>query len=195
MKILIAGRVGSQAAALSAQLKAQADGFAVTLVGNGEELLDAVRRCAPDVVIVDMARPDRDGLDSVRTLSAQQALPVVMFVDDDDPDFMEEAISAGVSSYHVHGVALPDIKPVLRTAMAFFKRTLEMSTRLAEAEEQIAARKTIETAKRLLMTENGLSEPAAHRYLRSRAMDKQKKLHEIAEILLLERRRAGKHHD
>ena len=187
MKILIAGRVGSQAAALSAQLKAQADGFAVTLVGDGEELLDAVRRCAPDVVIVDMARPDRDGLDSVRTLSAQQALPVVMFVDDDDPDFMEEAISAGVSSYHVHGVALPDIKPVLRTAMAFFKRTLEMSTRLAEAEEQIAARKTIESAKRLLMTENGLSEPAAHRYLRSRAMDKQKKLHEIAEILLLER--------
>jgi response regulator NasT len=194
MKILIAGRVGSQAAALSAQLRAQDDDFAVTLVDDGEDLLDAVRRSAPDMVIVDMARPDRDGLDSVRTLSARQMLPVVMFVDDDDPAFMEEAISAGVSSYHVHGVALPDIKPVLRTAMAFFKRTLEMSTRLAEAEEQIAARQKIDAAKRLLMANTGMNEPAAHRYLRRKAMDNQKKLHEMAEIFLQERRGKGTHH-
>ena len=194
MKILIAGGVGSQAAALSAQLRAQDDDFIVTLVDDGEDLLDAVRRCAPDMVIVDMARPDRDGLDSVRTLNSQQMLPIVMFVDDDDPAFMEEAISAGVSSYHVHGAALPDIKPVLRTAMAFFKRTLEMSTRLAQAEEQIAARQKIDAAKRVLMAENGMSEPAAHRYLRRQAMDHQKKLHEMAEILLQERRGEEKHH-
>lgn len=195
MKILIADHDGSRAVALAAQLQAQDDAFAVMLVRQGENLLDAVARCAPDVVIVDMARPDRDGLNSVRALNARQMLPVVLFVDDDDPAFMEEAISAGVSSYHVHGVGLPDIKPMLRTAMAFFRRTQEMSTRLAEAEEQIAARQTVEAAKRLLMTNDGMSEPAAHRFLRRRAMDKQKKLVEVAETLLRERASTGKQND
>lgn len=181
--------------ALAAQLQAQDDAFAITLVRQGENLLESVQSCAPDVVIVDMARPDRDGLDSVRLLNTRQMFPVVLFVDDDDPAFMEEAIAAGVSSYHVHGVALPDIKPMLRMAMAFSRRTQEMSARLAEAEDQLAARQTIEAAKRLLMVKDGMSEPAAHRFLRSRAMDKQKKLVEVAEILLRERANARKQND
>ena len=190
MKILVADRDGNRAAALSAQLRAQDDAFAVILVEDSENLLDAVRRTSPDMVLVDMARPDRDGLDSVRSLSAAQAMPVVMFVDDDDPEFMEAAIAAGVSSYHVYDVALPAIKPVLRTAMAFFKRARQMSTRLAEAEEQIAARQTIEAAKRLLMTQDKMSEPAAHRFLQRRAMDQQKKMADIAAALLASRGKA-----
>ena len=191
MKILVADRDGNRAAALSAQLQAQDDAFAVILVQGDENLLDAVRRASPDMVIVDMARPDRDGLDSVRILSAAQAMPVVMFVDDDDPEFMEAAIAAGVSSYHVYDVALPAIKPVLRTAMAFFKRSQAMSTRLAEAEEQITARRMVEAAKRLLMTEDKMSEPAAHRFLQRRAMDQQKKIVEIAAALLQARGKTG----
>jgi len=191
MKILVADRDGNRAAALSAQLQAQDDAFAIILVQGDENLLDAVRRAAPDMVIVDMARPDRDGLDSVRILSAAQAMPVVMFVDDDDPEFMEAAIAAGVSSYHVYDVALPAIKPVLRTAMAFFKRSQAMSTRLAEAEEQITARRMVEAAKRLLMTEDKMSEPAAHRFLQRRAMDQQKKIVEIAAALLQARGKMG----
>ena len=190
MKILVADRDGNRAASLSAQLRAQDDAFAVILVEDSENLLDAVRRTSPDMVLVDMARPDRDGLDSVRVLSANHALPVVMFVDDDDPEFMEAAIAAGVSSYHVYDVALPAIKPVLRTAMAFFKRARQMSTRLAEAEEQIAARQTIEAAKRLLMTQDKMSEPAAHRFLQRRAMDQQKKMADIAAALLASRGKA-----
>jgi len=191
MKILVADRDGNRAVALSAQLRAQDDAFAVILVGDGEDLLDAVRRTSPDMVLVDMARPDRDGLDSVRSLSAANMLPVVMFVDDDDPEFMEAAIAAGVTSYHLYDLALPAIKPVLRTAMAFFKRSRQMSTRLAEAEEQIAARQTIEAAKRLLMTQDKMSEPAAHRFLQRRAMDQQKKMAEIAAALLSSRGKTG----
>src|SRR5208283_4577928 len=77
MKILVADCDGSHARELSAQLRAQDDTFSVTLTGPGENLLDAVGRVCPDVVIVDMARPDRDGLDSVRALNARQMVPVL----------------------------------------------------------------------------------------------------------------------
>jgi len=180
LKILIANRDGSQSRAFAAQLQAQQDDFDVIPVGTGEDLLAAVLRVKPDFVIVDMARPDRDGLDSLRALSTRQMLPVVMFVDDDDPAFMEEAISAGVSSYHIYDVALPSIKPILRVAMAYFKRSRELNSRLVEAEQQLTARQTIDAAKRLLMTKDNLSEPSAHRFLQRRAMDQQKKLVEVA---------------
>jgi response regulator NasT len=192
MKILVADRDGGRAVALAAQLRHQDDDFVIITVQEDESLIDSVTRARPDVVIVDMARPDRDGLDSIRTLNARQKLPVVMFVDDDDPAFMEEAIAAGVISYHVNDVALPAIKPVLRTALAFFKHSQQINSRLAQAEQQIATRQMVETAKRILMTQDRMSEPAAHRFLQRRAMDKQKRLHEIAEIFLRERGVIGK---
>jgi response regulator NasT len=184
VKILVADRNGNRAAALAAQLQAQDDSFSISLAQEDEILLGAVRRTEPDIVIVDMDRADRDGLESVRALNVKPVLPVIMFVDDDDPAFMEEAIAAGVSSYHVTSVDLPAIKPILRTATALFKRTQLLERRLAEAEEIIATRQTIDAAKRLLMTREGMSEPAAHRFLQRRAMDKQKKLAEIGAQLM-----------
>jgi response regulator NasT len=184
VKILVADRDGTRAAALAAQLQAQDGAFTLTLAQDDESLLAAVRRLGPDIVIVDMARPDRDGLESVRALNARPSLPVIMFVDEDDPEFMEQAIAAGVTSYHVTDVALPAIKPILRTATAFFRRAQEISLRLAEAEEQIATRNMIDAAKRVLMTRDGMTEPAAHRFLQRRAMDRQKKLAEVAAQLL-----------
>ncbi|HQT37793.1 MAG TPA: ANTAR domain-containing protein [Acidocella sp.] len=188
MKILVADRDGRHAEELCAQLRSQDDSFLVMLVSAGENLLDAVQRSSPDVVIVDMARPDRDGLDSVLAQNAQQMVPVLMFVDDDDPAFMEAAIAAGVSSYHVGGVALPAIKPILRTAMAVFERMRGLQNKLTEVQEQIEARQTIEAAKRLLMSHDKMSEPVAHRFLQRRAMDQQKKIAEVAAMLLHDRK-------
>jgi response regulator NasT len=187
MKILVAECDDSHAKELFARLKAMDDGFAVIFAGPGENLIEAVRAASPDVVIVDMARPDRDGLDSVRALNAQAMLPVLMFIDDDDPEFMEEAIAAGVCSYHVGGVSLPAIKPILRTAMAVFQRMRGLQSQLTEAQEQIEARQVVDAAKRLLMARDRMSEPAAHRFLQRRAMDRQVKIREVAAALLRDR--------
>ncbi len=192
MKILVAECGESHAKELFAQFKALDDSFTVTFAGHGENLLDAVRRINPDVVIVDMGRPDRDGLDSVRAVHAQATLPVLMFIDEDDPHFMEEAIDAGVCSYHVGGVTLLAIKPILRTAMAVFQRMRGLQNQLTEAQEQIEARQLVDTAKRLLMAQDRMSEPAAHRFLQRRAMDQQKKITEIAASLLRDRKAEDK---
>ncbi len=192
MKILIADCDGTHASALTAQLQALDATFRIMLAAGAETLLESVRRLQPDLVLVDMARPDRDGLDSVRLLNKQHALPVLLFIDEDDPAFMEEAFTAGISSYHVHGIAPVAIKPVLAAAMAVFQRTRTLARRLAEAEEQIAARQTIEAAKRLLMTEDKMSEPAAHKFLQRRAMDQQKKLADIAAAFIRSRGKGDK---
>ncbi|WP_148359234.1 ANTAR domain-containing protein [Acidocella aminolytica] len=47
---------------------------------------------------------------------------MVMFLDGEDPGFMQQAISAGVSSYHGQEVARDAAMLVMRLAVAFFQR-------------------------------------------------------------------------
>ncbi|WP_249296657.1 ANTAR domain-containing response regulator [Acidiphilium multivorum] len=130
-----------------------------------------------------MARPDRDSLEQVRSATAQPA-PVMLFVDEDDPNFMEEAIGAGVASYHVDIATISDIKPILRSAIALFRRAAERERRLAEAESALAERRLVDAAKRLLMQRDMMTEPAAHRFLQRRAMERQVRVAEVARALL-----------
>ncbi|MFL5279714.1 MAG: ANTAR domain-containing response regulator, partial [Rhodopila sp.] len=99
MKVLLADDDAERAGAVARVLAAD-EGLAVVRLPPGDQLVEAVATLAPDVVLVDMARPDRDALDGIRQVAAVNARPVVLFVDEDDPTFMEEAINAGVSSYN-----------------------------------------------------------------------------------------------
>jgi AmiR/NasT family two-component response regulator len=126
LRVLLADADPERAAAVEQSLLS--DGGVPTVVvrlGRNEVLTDAVRTCAPDVIIVDLSPPDRDALDSVRAVAAEHPHPIVLFVDEDDPAFMEAAVAAGVSSYNVVGTALPDEKPIVRTAVAIADEGLD----------------------------------------------------------------------
>ncbi|MCO6418463.1 ANTAR domain-containing protein [Siccirubricoccus sp. KC 17139] len=150
----------------------------------GEPLPIAIARTAPDLVIVDMARPDRDTLDDILRATHHDPRPVAMFVDVDDPAFMEAAVEAGVSSYTVVGAALPDVKPILRTAVAIFRRYRQVEADLHRAEASLRQRVLMDEAKRFLMKHRRMSEPEAHRWLRRRAMERSRRVVDIATELL-----------
>jgi response regulator NasT len=189
MKILLADSNEARREALAAQLTKLDAAFSVIPLAREASLLAEVERLRPDVVLVDMARPDRDMLDS---LPAQNGTPpVVMFLDGEDLGFMQQAISAGVSSYHGQDVAPDAAKLVMRLAVAFFQRNQASAAKLQEVEEQAAQRRTIDAAKRLLMKEERMGEPAAHRFLQRRAMDQQKRLADVAADYLAAQTRQG----
>jgi response regulator NasT len=150
----------------------------------GEPLPGAIARTAPDLVIVDMARPDRDTLDDIWRATHSDPRPVAMFVDVDDPAFMEAAVEAGVSSYTVVGAVLPDVKPILRTAVAIFRRFRQVDAELRRAEASLRQRVLMDEAKRFLMRQRRMSEPEAHRWLRRQAMERSRRVADIAAELL-----------
>ena len=189
MKLLLADDDDARAQAL-AQLLAQDPGLTVIRLPPGTALADAVALYAPDVVLVDMARPDRDALEGVRRLTARDPRPVVLFVDHDDPAFMEEAIGAGVSSYNVLGLPPPDVKPILRAAVALFDRHQRAQDALARSQRELGERAAIARAKTMLIRDRGLTEPQAHRWLQRQAMARGARIAEVAETIL---RRQHKH--
>lgn len=156
----------------------------IVRLGPGALLADAVARIAPDLVIVDMARPDRDGLDDIRAINRHDPRPIVMFVDQDDPAFMEAAIAAGVSSYNVVGASLPAIKPVVQAAVAMFRRYRQVECDLRKAETSLRERETIDKAKAHLMRQRSISEPEAYRWLQRRAMEQSRRLAAVAADVL-----------
>ncbi len=183
MRVLLADDDAERAGAVARVLAAD-PGLTVLHLDPAMSLADAVATLAPDIVLVDMARPDRDALEGIRQVTAQAPRPIVLFVDQDDPAFMEEAIGAGVSSYNVMGLPPPDVKPILRAAIALFQQHEQSRVRLRAAEDKLRERATIDRAKAILIKVRRINEPEAYRWLRRQAMTRSRRIVDIAEEIV-----------
>jgi two-component system, response regulator / RNA-binding antiterminator len=162
-----------------------ASGIAETLVlSERSGLVARIEEFAPDVILMDLANPQRDELEELFAVSRALARPVAMFVDRSDDASMEAAVDAGVSAYVVDGLKAERIRPVLELAIKRFKAFARLRAELDEAKTALAERDTIDRAKHLLMKKRGIDEPAAYALLRKAAMDGGRRIAEVADALL-----------
>ncbi|OUJ12877.1 ANTAR domain-containing response regulator [Acetobacter okinawensis] len=180
INVLVADANPRRAKALSDTLRADSS-LHVQSVPVGMSLIDAVHQYYPDVVLVDMARADRDALDSVRALSAPALeRPIALFVDEDDVNLMETAFDTGVCSYNVLDAPPDDVKPLLRAAIALYARFQRTRAELNAAQQEIEERKIIDQAKKLFMKNEKTNEMQAYRWFRGRAMQTSQRIVTIA---------------
>lgn len=171
--------------AQSVKLALETQGFTVVAVfGTGAGLYTKVGELAADVVIVDIGSPDRDTLEDMRRVSAEQRRPVVMFAQDGKPETIRAAVEAGVAAYVVDGLKPDRVRPVVDVAIAQFARFHEMSAELDKARATLAERKVIERAKGILMKRRGIGEDEAYGLMRRMAMDEKIKLISIANKII-----------
>ncbi|HKT97897.1 MAG TPA: ANTAR domain-containing protein [Paraburkholderia sp.] len=139
-----------------------------------------VERERPDVIIIDTESPSRDTLEQLAVMNATAPRPVLMFSNDANQQLIRSAVHAGVTAYLVEGLAGERIAPILEVALARFAQEAQLRERLTHAENELAERKLIDRAKRILMEQQKMSEPAAYAALRKRAMNQSLKLAEVA---------------
>jgi two-component system, response regulator / RNA-binding antiterminator len=144
----------------------------------------AVESQKPDVVIIDTDSPSRDTLEQLAVMNQAAPRPVLMFSNDADQQLIRAAVGAGVTAYSVEGLAPGRLAPIIEVALARFAHEEQLRQRLAQVENELAERKVIDRAKRLLMERRGLSENDAYATLRKRAMDQKAKVADIARQLL-----------
>ena len=162
-----------------------AEGFdVVACVSPDEDLLGAVARYAPDVVLIDIDSPSRDTLENLRMVQSHQPRPMVMFTQDDAGESIRQAIDAGVSAYVVDGIEGRRVRPIVEAAMARFSQYRALEQELSDTRDKLAERKLIERAKGLIMQQQGISEAEAYQAMRELAMRKNKKLAEIADSVI-----------
>ncbi len=88
----------------------------VDAVHSGEEVMDAVKRHEPSVVIVDVRLPGMDGISTVRHLAARAPQAgTVVFSAYGDKRLLSDAISAGARGYVMKGSPPDDLLRAIRT--------------------------------------------------------------------------------
>jgi two-component system, response regulator / RNA-binding antiterminator len=152
----------------------------VAALSGSDDLRARIAALAPDVIIVDMQSPSRDVLESMRRIHEELPRPVVMFVDESDEDSIRAAVRAGVSAYVVDGLKGRSVRPVVEVAIARFEEFQALRSELASARTSLADRKLVERAKGILMRRRNLDEDGAYALLRKTAMDRKRKLVEVA---------------
>ena len=138
----------------------------------------------PDVIIAEAGSPERDVLEHIVFLSETLELPVVVLGAPEDEDTMRRAIRAGVAAYVAHGISAQDIAPILKVAALRYAEYRQLRKELKDTQNALAERKQIEKAKGILMRDLQIDEAEAYRRMRRLAMDKGKKLGEIAEMII-----------
>jgi len=86
------------------------EGFSVVLASGGRPALEAAERVQPDVVLLDIAMPDLDGLEVLRRLrAAGDEVPVCVLSARDEVDDRVRGLEAGADDYVVKPFALEEV--------------------------------------------------------------------------------------
>ena len=148
------------------------------------ELLRAVERLRPDVIVIDTESPTRDVLEHLVIVTESSPRPIVMFASDSGGDAIRKAVRAGVSAYVVDGLDATRVNSIVEVACARFDELQRLKDELADANLKLSERKLVERAKGLLMQSRGISEDQAYHALRKLAMSKKQRLGDIAQQLI-----------
>lgn len=76
-------------------------GFQVLVAGDGDAALANARRSRPDLVVLDLGLPGRDGLDVARTLRRTSEVPIVMLTARGDETDRVVGLELGADDYVV----------------------------------------------------------------------------------------------
>ena len=183
LKILVIDEDDQRGQTLAAVLTAT--GYdVVSRAGRDAYLPSVVADVSPDLVLIEVASPDRDTLEQLNALHREHPRPVVMFAQDDHEDTIARAVRAGVSAYILDGLENARVKPIIDVAIAHFRHHQSLRIELDRASSALDDRKAIDRAKGLLMDRRGIGEPDAYALLRKLAMDRKARLGDIAREVL-----------
>lgn len=159
-------------------------GYTVLDAAGGEEAIRLAGEHRPDLAILDMRMPDRDGLAVARWLCEHTDCPFLFLSAYGDAEVVEAAVQSGALGYLVKPLDVQQIQPSIEAAL---NRGREMRA-LLEEEAQLSAAlrlgREISMAVGILMAREGLDEQAAFERLRHQARTQRRRLSALAAELV-----------
>ena len=156
----------------------------VAEAGDGEEAIALARSEEPDLALLDVKMPKLDGIDAARRILDERPIPIVMVTAYGEEELVSRAVEAGVFGYLVKPFRETDLLPAIATARARHEELASVREEADSLAEALAARKSIERAKGLLMEREGLSEQDAFARLRKASQISGRPLRIVAEALI-----------
>jgi AmiR/NasT family two-component response regulator len=151
---------------------------------DGEQAVALAAELIPDLVICDVKMPKMDGITAAAQIASKRIAPVVILTAFSQRDLIERARDAGAMAYLVKPFQKRDLFPAIEMATSRFAEIRALESEVTNLRERLEARKLIERAKGVLMSEHRMSEPEAFRWIQRAAMDNRTSMRAVAELVL-----------
>jgi DNA-binding response OmpR family regulator len=116
------------------------EGFRVQAAGTGEQAVGLVAEMAPDVLILDLMLPDRDGFDVLRCLREDgYSLPVIVLTARDDDVDVIVGLELGADDYVVKPFNPRELVARVRAVLRRRAEAQALASRVASLEAQLPA--------------------------------------------------------
>lgn len=152
--------------------------------GDGQEAVDLAETLKPDLVIMDVKMPRRDGIDAAAEIAAKRIAPIVVLTAFSQRDLVEKARDAGAMAYLVKPFSASDLIPAIEVAVSRFAEITGLESEVADLSERLETRKLVERAKGILQAKHAMTEPEAFNWMQRAAMDRRTTMKRVAEAVL-----------
>ncbi|MGY1642785.1 ANTAR domain-containing response regulator [Geodermatophilus sp. SYSU D00703] len=161
------------------------EGYSVVAeVGDGQQAVDRATELRPDLVILDIQMPVLDGLSAAEQIATARVAPVIVLTAFSQRELVERARDAGAMAYLVKPFSKNDLVPAIEVARARFAEISALDGEVRTLEERLEARQVVEKAKGKLMTEQGMTEAEAFRWIQRTAMNERTSMKALAQRVL-----------
>ncbi|KWX25174.1 MULTISPECIES: ANTAR domain-containing response regulator [Mycolicibacterium] len=152
--------------------------------GDGQEAVELAESLRPDLVIMDVKMPRRDGIDAASEIASKRIAPIVILTAFSQRELVERARDAGAMAYLVKPFNVTDLVPAIEVAVSRFAEIAALETEVATLSDRLETRKLVERAKGLLQSKHKMSEPEAFKWIQRAAMDRRTTMKRVAEVVL-----------
>jgi response regulator NasT len=151
---------------------------------DGAQAVALAEELKPDLVILDVKMPILDGIAAAEAIAHKRIAPVVILTAFSQRDLVEKAREAGAMAYLVKPFQKKDLLPTIEMAMSRYTELLGLEAEVDDLQARLEARKLVERAKGVLMSEHAMSEPEAFRWIQRTSMNKRLTMRALAEAIL-----------
>lgn len=152
--------------------------------GDGQEAVELAESLRPDLVIMDVKMPRRDGIDAAAEIATKRIAPILILTAFSQRELVERARDAGAMAYLVKPFSITDLIPAIELAVSRFGEISALELEVASLSDRLETRKLVERAKGLLQAKQKMSEPEAFKWIQRAAMDRRTTMRRVAEVVL-----------
>ena len=152
--------------------------------GDGQTAVTMAEELRPELVILDVKMPVLDGIAAAEQIARKRIAPVVILTAFSQRDLVEKAREAGAMAYLVKPFQKKDLLPTIEMALSRYSELVGLEAEVDDLQGRLEARKIVERAKGVLMSEHGMTEPEAFRWIQRGSMDRRMTMRGLAEAVL-----------
>lgn len=151
---------------------------------DGDEAIELCRTHHPDMALLDIRMPKKDGLQAAEVVFRRMGIPVMIFSAYSDPEYVTSGNRVGVFGYLLKPVTQDQMRVGISVAWGRYLDYVNQNSEISTLKERLEHRKIIEQAKWVIVKRKGVEEPEAMRLLQRQARNNRRTLVDVARSVI-----------